>query len=358
MRKSLITAAVSAALLLNFGTANAADDWSLAVKARNPAFDPAGTWQDFTYTPLPASEVTKKWDICVLFPHTKDPYYLAMTYGAVKEAEAKGLSLTIFAAGGYTELPTQISQMEDCITNGADGMAMVAISATGLNRTITAGKEKGIPLAITGGDVESTDVAARALGQWVDAGRIAGEYLNKLHPAGSQKVKVLWMAGPEGPNWSRDSADGFLETVKSNDAIEVVKVIWGDSGKAVQIPLIEDALQAYPDIAYIAGIAPAIEGAMQVLKEKGRTDIKLVSSYITPEVEAAVRTGEVLGVVTDFTAAQARVAIDQIVRLLEKKDVQADVDTGFQMIDASNIDTIDRALSLPPEGWEPYFRVE
>ena len=114
----------------------------------------------------------------------------------------------------------------------------------------------------------------------------------------------------------------------------------------------------YVALTFDEGPSGATKQILQVLKEKGRTDIKLVSSYITPEVEAAVRTGEVLGVVTDFTAAQARVAIDQIVRLLEKKDVQADVDTGFQMIDASNIDTIDRALSLPPEGWEPYFRVE
>lgn len=358
MRKISLAALVGAALLTSAGGASAADDWSLDVKVRDPAFDAAAEWRDYVYKPLPPSEVTKKWNICVLFPHTKDPYYLAMTYGAVKEAEEKGLALTIFAAGGYTELPTQIAQMEDCITQGADGMMMVAISATGLNRTIAAGAEKGIPLAITGGDVDSKDVAARAIGQWVDAGRIAGEYLNKLHPKGSEKVKVLWMAGPEGPNWSRDSADGFIKTVEGNDAIEIVKVIWGDSGKAVQIPLIEDALQAYPDVDYIAGIAPAIEGGMQVLKEKNRKDIKLIASYITPEVEAAVRTGDVLGVVTDFTAAQARVAIDQVVRILEKKEVERDVDTGFMMIDASNIGTADRSLSLPPEGWEPYFKVQ
>lgn len=358
MRKSSIAAWVGAALLLSAMPVHAADGWALPVKVRTPAFDKAGVWQDTVYEPLPAAAVTKKWNICVLFPHTKDPYYLAMTYGAVKEAEAKGLALTIYAAGGYTELPTQISQMEDCITQGADGMMMVAISATGLNRTIAAAAKKGIPLAITGGDVDSPDVAARALGQWVDAGRIPGEYLSKLHPNGSAKVQVLWMAGPEGPNWSRDSADGFLEAVKGNDAIEVVKVIWGDSGKAVQIPLIEDALQAYPDVDYIAGIAPAIEGAVQVLKEKGRKDIKLLASYMTPEVEAAVRKGEVLGVVTDFTAAQSRVAIGQVVRILEKKEARTDIDTGFMMIDASNVASYDRGLSLPPEGWEPYFKVD
>lgn len=357
MRK-LILAATAAILFAAADQAIAADAWKMPVKVRTPAFDAAGTWADKVYSPLEASAVTKKWDICVLFPHTKDPYYIAMTYGAVAEAKRLGLSMSVHAAGGYTELPTQIAQMEDCVTSGADAMMMVAISATGLNRTIAAAKEKGIPLAITGGEVDSPDVAARALGNWFDSGRITAEYLSKLHPAGSKKVKVLWLAGPEGPNWSVDSADGFVKTVAGNDAIELVKVIWGESGKASQIALIEDALQAYPDINYILGIAPGIEGAIQVVKEKGRQDIKLIGSYMTPELEAALRQGSILGVATDFTSGQAAIAVDQLVRILEKKDADLDVDTGFAMLDAGNLANYDRALSLAPEGWSPVFEVD
>lgn len=357
MKKLMSVLAVSSYLIS--GSASIAEEsWSMPVRSRTPIFDAGGEWKSVDYLPMSKSGVSKKWDICVLFPHTKDPYYIAMTYGAVKEAEAKGLSLTVYAAGGYTELPKQISQMEDCVTRGADGIMMVAISATGLNRTIAKAAKMGIPLAITGGEVDSKDVAARALGNWFDAGRIPGEYLNKRHPSGSKPVKVLWMAGPEGPNWSVDSADGFVKTVEGNDAIEVVKLIWGDPGKAVQIPLIEDALQAYPDIDYIVGIAPAIEGAMQVVKEKGRQDIKLISSYMTPETEKAVRKGKILASVTDFTAGQAKVAIDQLVRILEKKEVAADIDTGFAMVDADNIKAFDRTLSLAPADWKPQFRVD
>lgn len=332
--------------------------WSMSVKTRAPAFDSEGTWSEKVYTPLPTSEVTKKWDICVLFPHTKDPYYIAMTYGAVTEAERTGASMSIFAAGGYTELPTQISQLEDCVTRSADAIAMVAISATGLNRAIAMAKERGVPVAITGGDVDSNDVAARAQGNWFDSGRIPAEYLLKRHPEGSQPVKVLWLAGPEGPNWSVDSADGFVKTIGDSGSVGIDKVIWGEPGKAAQIPLIEDALQAYPDVRYIAGIAPAIEGAVQVLKEKGRDDIKLISSYMTPQTLKALENGEIQAVVTDFTAGQARIAIDQLVRILEGKEVDRDIDTGFAIVDAETLDEFNRSLSLSPEGWQPYFRVE
>lgn len=355
-----VGALLSAVLLACTASAGAAngDAWQFPVKERTPAFSTDGVWKDTTYEPLPKSEVSKKWHLCVLFPHTQDPYYLSMTYGAVKEAEAKGAALNVFAAGGYTELPTQISQMEDCISRGADGIAMVAISATGLNRTIAKAADQGVPVAITGGDVTSDRVAARAQGNWFDAGRMVGEYLQKQHPEGSKKVRVIWLGGPEAPRWSKDSADGFVETVKNSDNIEVLKVIWGEPSKSAQIPLIEDALLAYPNIDYIAGIAPGIAAGIQVLKEKKRNDISLISSYTTPETEAGLRDGTVKAVASDYTAAQARAAIDQLIRILEKKPVMLDVDTGFTIIDQETVKTYDRDLSLAPEGWQPYFEVK
>lgn len=352
-----LSVAIACSLVAVTG-AKAADDWHFPVKERTPAFSQDAAWKDITYNPLPKSEVTKKWRLCVLFPHTQDPYYLSMTYGAVKEAEAKGAALNVFAAGGYTELPTQISQMEDCISSGADGIAMVAISATGMNRTIARAADQGIPVAITGGDVTSDRVAARAQGDWFDVGELVGNYLKEQHPAGSKPVKVLWLGGPEAPRWSKDSADGFVKTVEDTDSIEVLKVIWGEPSKASQIPLIEDALLAYPDIDYIAGIAPGIEAGMQVLREKNRTDIKLISSYTTPETEAGLRNGAIKAIATDYTAAQARVAVDQLIRILEKKPVMLDVDTSFAIIDAETVKTYDRDLSLAPQGWTPYFEVK
>ena len=64
--------------------------------------------------------------------------------------------------------------------------------------------------------------------------------------------------------------------------------------KATQIPLIEDALQAYPDIKYIGGIAPAIEGGIQVLKEKGRDDIKLVAENTMLATVTSLKPGKMI----------------------------------------------------------------
>jgi len=75
-----------------------------------------GTKGKFEYTPLSATgKASKDWNICVSFPHLKDPAFVALNYGMTEEAKLLGVSIHTMDAGGYTGLSTQISQIEDCV---------------------------------------------------------------------------------------------------------------------------------------------------------------------------------------------------------------------------------------------------
>ena len=60
---------------------------------------------------LPLSKVEKNWHIYAFIPHLKDPYWLGVNYGLIQEARRLGLNLTIFEAGGYTNLNIQRQQI-------------------------------------------------------------------------------------------------------------------------------------------------------------------------------------------------------------------------------------------------------
>ena len=60
-----------------------------------------------TYKPLKASEVKKKHHICVSFPHLKDSYWVGVAYGIISEGRRLEQKITLFEAGGYTNLATQ-----------------------------------------------------------------------------------------------------------------------------------------------------------------------------------------------------------------------------------------------------------
>src|SRR5207247_8274647 len=60
---------------------------------------------------------------------------------------------------------------------------------------------------------------------------------------------------------------GFTDSV-ARGAIEVVSTKYGDTGKEIQLKLVEDVLQAYPNIDYIVGTSPTTEAAAQALRDE------------------------------------------------------------------------------------------
>ena len=75
----------------------------------------------------------------------KDAYWLGVDYGVVDEAKRLGVAMNLVEAGGYTELNKQISQIENCVANGAQAVVIGAISADGLNNLVKELHEKKIP---------------------------------------------------------------------------------------------------------------------------------------------------------------------------------------------------------------------
>lgn len=189
-------------------------------------------------------------------------------------------------------------------------------------------------------------------------GAKAGEYLAKLHPAGSAAVKVAWFPGPPGAGWVEAGNTGFLGAIKGS-AVEVVETKYGDTGKEVQAKLVEDTLQAHPDISYVVGTAVTAEAAIPIIRDRGLEDkVKLLAYYYTPGVDQGIRRGQILAAPTDSPVIQGRIAIDQAVRILEGKDYLKHVGPALLVVSKDDVKTFDPSSTLAPEGFKPVFRVE
>ncbi len=201
-----------------------------------------------------------------LLPAHEGPYWLAVDYGVVEESEREGVKMHLVEAGGYTNLNKQISQIEDCVAAGAKAVVIGAIS---LRRSQQPGR--GDPGQEDPGDrrdqrhLVARASSAKSLVSFGEMGFKAGEYLAKLHPRAAAPVKVAWFPGPPGAGWVEAGNTGFLDAVKDS-AIEVVDTKYGDTGKEVQLKLVEDTLEAYPDISYIVGTAVTAEAAIGLLR--------------------------------------------------------------------------------------------
>ncbi len=237
-------------------------------------------------------------------------------------------------------------------------MIIGAISETGLNKLIDEITGKGIPVIDVINGVNSPKLAAKSLVSFAEMGYQAGEYLVKKHPKGSKPVKVAWFPGPPGAGWVVAGNKGFTDSV-ARGAIEVVSTKYGDTGKEIQLKLVEDVLQAYPNIDYIVGTSPTTEAAAQALRDAGKSDkIKVLAYYFTPGVYQDIKRGAVLAAPTDSAVIQGRIAIDQAVRILENKPYTKHTGPAIYVIDKSNINSFHYESSLAPPDFKPTFRVD
>ncbi|RWL85589.1 MAG: TMAO reductase system periplasmic protein TorT, partial [Mesorhizobium sp.] len=137
LRSVLVAAFLSSVAVLP-NAAQAKDWWPFKINAAKGG--DLKKVEAIDYVPLQKAE--KPWNLCVLFPHLKDSYWVSVDYGIVEEAKRLGVKLTVLQAGGYDALPKQLSQYDDCVASGAQGILVAAISEAGLAAKLKEGNAK------------------------------------------------------------------------------------------------------------------------------------------------------------------------------------------------------------------------
>lgn len=299
----------------------------------------------------------RKWLLCVFFPHMKDSYWLAVNFGIADEVKRKEVQMRLYQAGGYDNLQVQIDQIKKAVAAGADGVIIGAISYDGLNSLVTELHAKGIPVIDLINGMSTEQISARSLVSFEEMGYHAGDYIARRHPKGSPPAKVAWFPGPKDAGWVKAGNKGFLKALAAS-AVEIAAVRYGDTGKITQTALLEEVLNAHPDIDYVAGTAVTAVAAVRTLRVRGLTDqIKVMAYYFTPEVYREIKRGHILGAPTDSPVIQGRIAVDQIVRILEHQPFMKQVGPRIHVIDKGNIDTFERTTSLAPSGFRATYSV-
>ena len=318
-------------------------------------FDYRSLASTIEYRPL--ERASKKWHICASYPHLKDSYWLSVNYGMVQEAQRLAVSLQVVEAGGYPNLSRQIEQIRDCTAKGADILVVGTVSFEGLTDTVLEIAER-MPVVAVVNDIADPGIHAKAGVSWITMGRRVGEYLAKLHPRGSPAVKLAWFPGPQGSGWVPFVEEGF-RTALAESSAEIVVTKFGDTGKEIQLILIEEALEERPDVDYIVGSAVTAEAAISVLRARGLSDqIKILADYFTHAVYRGIKRGRIVAAPTDFPVLQGQLGIDQAVRILEGNLSNRHAGPAIEMIDGDNVDLVGSEGSLAPAWFKPTFTVD
>jgi protein TorT len=337
--------------------APAGKDWfPVQVDVWTPPFNDQLQREQKRYVPL--EKAKQKWRIQVYIPHLKDAYWLGVNYGLIDEARRLGVSLAIYEAGGYDRLAVQRRQIEESFEAKPDGLIIGAILLEGLNDLVKKAHDRGIPVLDLINGLSSPLIAARSAVSFWDMGHQAGSYLRRLQNKTGKPLKLAWFPGPRGAGWVVDGDAGLRKAIE-NSAIEILDSRYGDTGISAQSTLIEATLDQYgDDLTCIAGTAVTAEAAVKILRRRGLADrINVLSYYYSPGVHRGIRRGDIIAAPTDLTVLQARIAVDVMVRILEKKQFYKHVAPRVTVVDRDNIRSWDTSTTLAPRGFRPIFSV-
>ena len=136
-------------------------------------------------------------------------------------------------------------------------------------------------------------------------------------------------------------------------------VAFRDTGGAAQTKLIETVLKRRAaELDGIVGTAVTAEAAVKILRRLGLADrIKILSYYYSPGVDRGIRRGGITAAPSDLTVLQARIAVDVMVRIIEKRDHYKHVAPKVTVIDRKNIRNWDSSTTLAPRGFRPIFSI-
>jgi len=328
----------------------------------------------------PPLKANRPYNIAVLFPHLKDPYWKIVTYGVTTEVKKYGAGMQLWLAGGYRNLGKQAAQMQYILDNKDqyDGLIIgpVKFRKPKLEVMFEKFDQAGIPIVSVVTDSYTPSIKGKALVSYHSVGFQTGKFLTE-HSKG-KKVKVLMMPGPKGTGWAPDTLKGFLQALKIYDpqgAVTLLPPAWGDTDDKAQRHMLRFILKREKNIDYLVGNALAanamvtkgLNGTAEPLNEFGELhpNIQIISTYITVPVYDGIVSGKILATSTDQMKQQGMMAVDMMIKYLngDRTGVKAE-NFPFRsgpvvpIIHSGNINEWSFLKLFGPRDFAPTFNVE
>lgn len=204
----------------------------------------------------------------------------ANTVSVQETFEEAGIELKFSDGQGKQE--NQIKAIRSFIQQQVDIIILSPVVDTGWDTVLTEAKDAGIPVALSGRNVDSADdLWATFLGSdFIEEGEDAGKWAVEEY-ADAESVKVVELFGTTGSSPANDRAEGFLNILKDNPKFEIIATQTGDFTRAGGKQVMEAFLQSNPviDLVYAHNDDMGL-GAIEAIEAAGLepgVDIKIIT---------------------------------------------------------------------------------
>ncbi len=273
--------------------------------------------------------------IALIQQHQTNAFQIAVSDAAEAKAEEMGVDLTILSAD--QDAATQISQIEQCVSEGFDAILFEPVDPDGLRDAAKSAADNGVVMinvisACT--DWEDAGISAVSYGDNVKAGETE---MQKVADLLGGKGNIAILTGPSGDAGGLQRMEGYENVLKNYpDMVQVVAPADCQWDTAQAQATVESWLSAYDLDAIICENDGMAVGAGNAVGANSGIVIAGVDG--TPDGFEAINDGRITGTVSQNGGAMAANAIEAAVTLLDGGTLDENVIiTDNTWIDASNV---------------------
>ncbi len=257
--------------------------------------------------------------------------------GAIKAAGEYGFSVDWNAPPLEVDASRQIEIVDAMINRGVSGIALAPVDKQALVAVVERAASKGIPVAIFDSAIDTDKVISYVATDNTEAGRMAARRMGEIL-GGKGKVGIIgFMAGSAA---TMEREHGFQdETRRRFPGIDLVGLQFGNADRAKAMALTENILAAHPDLAGLfADNESSSAGALQALKARRASAVKLVAFDASEQLIASLRDGSIDSIVVQNPFRMGYESVRAIGLRLSGQSPQAKMDTGAVLIRREDLD--------------------
>ncbi len=282
-------------------------------------------------------EEKEKISLAYFGPHQDNEYQISLREAVEAAAKESGVDVKVYIADN--DPAKQISQVEQAIAEGVDGIVIDPVSFEGITAAVTAAKEASIPFVTVHELVATQDECTAFVGSDLKTGgKLKMEQVMKDFPDGAQ-MGLLY--GPLGQNAQIDITDGYKEVLAGNedkyvtvfdgvgnwnaeDALDLVSN-WLSTGKKI------DALVCNND-----GMAI---GALQAVKSAGKQDEILIYGLdAQQDVLKEIKDGNIRATIFNDYQGEADTAVELCIKAINGEEVEKEIMIDPKVVTEENVD--------------------
>lgn len=230
----------------------------------------------------------------------------------------------------------QVEQIGKMLDEGISVLILTPVDSDGLTDILKRARQQGVKVIVVDSNVSDEQlVDCTIVSDNYRAGCLLGDYL--LQNKENSKVVILTH---EAAASGRERVQGFLDTIKGHEGIEVVEEVPCEGQLEIAMPQMEKLIEQGKEFDSVFCLNdPSSLGAAAALETKGLLDkVDIYGIDASPDAKQLIYEGKMRASVAQFPSRIGEEAANAIYDLLEGKEVKSYISVPVELVTKENVE--------------------